>query len=188
MRPSFAFVLLSLLIPTLPAAVAPREETLFLFENRKVVLGVPEGFTLERGREAAGVISIGLADAGGRVSGEIRFLPDSELRFMQSRPRKELMNEMFNEYVAFSTQQAMQFEELEPRVGAGTYCVFTDARLVGKSPLPAGEFLHLTVGLKAWPGAIAVFRVFSQDTKSREYQAMLTLLRESLEERAVPLK
>jgi hypothetical protein len=42
--------------------------------------------------------------------------------------------------------------------------------------------------LKAWPGVIAIFRVFSQDTKSREYQAMLALLRESLEERSVPLK
>ncbi|MBL9212888.1 MAG: hypothetical protein JNL92_20680 [Opitutaceae bacterium] len=188
MRPSFAFLLFSLLIPTLPAAGAPREETLFLFENRKVVVGLPEGFNLERGRETAGVFTIGIADASGRVSGEIRFLPDAELRFLQSRPRKELMNEMFNEYVAASTEQAMQFEELEPRTGAGTYCVFTDARLVGKSPLPAGEYLHLTVGLKAWPGVVAIFRVFSQDTQSREYKAVLTLLRESLEERAVPLK
>lgn len=188
MRIPFAFVLLSLLFPTLPAAVASRDETLFLFENRKVILAVPEGFTLEKGREAAGVIAIRLADAGDKVSGEIRFLPDPELRFMQSRPRKELMNEMFNEYVAASTEQAMQFEELEPRVGAGTYCVFTDARLVGKSPLPPGEYVHLTVGLKAWPGVIAIFRVFSQETKSREYQSLLALLRESLEERAVPLK
>ena len=188
MRIPFAFLLFALLIATLPAAVPPRDETLFLFDNRKVVLAVPEGFSLERGREAAGVITIRLADSGDRVSGEIRFLPDPELRFMQSRPRKELMNEMFNEYVSASTEQAMQFEELEPRVGAGTYCVFTDARLVGRNPLPAGEYLHLTAGLKAWPGVIAIFRVFSQDAKSREYQAMLALLRESLEERAVPLK
>jgi hypothetical protein len=188
MRIPFAFVLLLLLGPPLPAAVPTRDETIFLFENRKVMLALPEGFTLEKGPEAAGVITIRLADAGDKVSGEIRFLPDSELRFMQSRPRKELMNEMFNEYVAASTERAMQFEELEPRVGAGTYCVFTDARLAGKSPLPPGEYVHLTVGLKAWPGVIAIFRVFSQETKSREYQAVLALLRQSLEERAVPLK
>ncbi len=188
MRIPFVCVLLSLLVPMSPAAVPSRDETLFLFENRKVVVAVPEGFKLERSPEAAGVITLRLADSGDQVSAEIRFLPDPELRFMPSRPRKELMNEMFNEYVSASTERAMQFEELEPRVGAGTYCVFTDARLVGKSPLPAGEYLHLTVGLKAWPGVIAIFRVFSQDTKSREYQAMLALLRESLEERAVPLK
>jgi hypothetical protein len=188
MRIPFTFFLISLLVPTLPAASVPREETLFLFENRKVVIAVPEGVTLEKGREAAGLISIRLADAQDKVSAEIRFLPDAENRFGQARPRKELMNEMFNEYVAPSTEQAMQFEELEPRVGAGTYCVFTDARLRGKSPLPPGEYLHLTVGLKAWPGVIAIFRIFSQDTTSPTYQAMLILLRESLEERAVPLK
>lgn len=188
MRLPFTFILLSLLIPTLPAASAPRAETLSLFESRKVVVAVPEGFTLEKGREAAGLISIRLADAQDKVSGEIRFLPDAENRFVQARPRKELMNEMFNEYVAASTEQAMQFEELEPRVGAGTYCVFTDAKLLGKTSLPPGEYLHLTVGLKAWPGVIAIFRIFSQDTASPEYQAMLSLLRESLEERAVPLK
>lgn len=188
MRITFAFVLLSLLVATLPAASAPREEPLFLFENRKVVLAVPEGFSLEKGREAAGLITIRLAEARDRVSAEIRFLPDAESRFVQARPRKELMNEMFNEYVAASTEQAMQFEELDPRTGAGTYCMFTDAKLVGKSPPPAGEYLHLTVGVKAWPGVIAIFRIFSQDTTSPDYQAVLKLLRESLEERAVPLK
>jgi hypothetical protein len=188
MRIPFTIVLLLLLVPTLLAAPASREETLFLFDNRKVVLAMPEGFALEKGPESAGVLRVQLAAAQDRVSGEIRFLPDPEHRFLQARPRKELMNEMFNEYVGASTEQAMQFEELDPRSGAGTYCVFTDAKLVGKSPLPAGEYLHLTVGLKAWPGVIAIFRVFSQDTTSPDYQAVLKLLRESLEERAVPLK
>lgn len=188
MRITYAIVLFSLLMPTLPAATSFREETLFLFENRKVVVAVPEGFTFEKSPEAAGVLRVLVADAQFRVSGEFRFLPDPENRFLQARPRKELMNEMFNEYVGASTEQAMQFEELDPRSGAGTYCVFTDAKLVGKSPLPAGEYLHLTVGLKAWPGVIAIFRIFSQDTTSPDYQAILKLLRESLEERAVPLK
>jgi len=66
--------------------------------------------------------------------------------------------------------------------------VFTDAKLRGRSSLPPGEYLHLTVGLKAWPGVVAVFRIFSQDTTSAEYQAILGLLRESVEERAVPLR
>lgn len=176
------------LLACLTASVSAREETLFLFENRKVVLEVPEGMTLEKGRESNGLIAIRLADAGNRVSGEIRFLPDAENRFVQARPRKELMNEMFNEYVADSVEKAMQFEELDPRSGAGTYCVFTDAKLVDRSSLPPGEYRHLTVGVKAWPGVLAIFRIFSQDTTSADHAAVMRILRESLEERAVPLK
>jgi hypothetical protein len=119
---------------------------------------------------------------------DIVFLPDSENRFANARARKEQMFDLFQEYVGSSTEKAMQFEELEPRTGAGTYCVFTDTNLVGKTTLPPGEYLHLTAGLKAWPGAVAVFRLFSNETKSDAYQAAMKLLRESLEERAVPLK
>jgi hypothetical protein len=98
------------------------------------------------------------------------------------------MNEMFDEYVASSTEKAMQFEELDPQTGAGTYCVFTDANLASQEKRPAGEYLHLTTGIKAWPGVVAVFRLFSNDTRSAEYQALLKMLRESVEEKAGPLK
>ncbi len=182
-------VLLVALSGMVPATAAePREETLTLFEGRKVVLALPDGFVLERGGEAGGIVTVRLEDARRRLSGEIRFLPDGEHRFLAARPRKELMHEMFGEYVAASTEQGMQFEELEPREGAGTYCRFTDAKLVGKTELPPGEYLHLTVGLKAWRGVVAIFRIFSQDVTSPEYQAVLRLLRESVEERAVPLR
>lgn len=188
MKIRLGLLVAALSLPSLAPAAAVREEAVFLFESRKVVLALPEGFALERGPDAGGLVSIRFADARDRISGEIRFLPDGENRFLAARPRKELMNEMFNEYVAASTEQGMQFEELEPRTGAGTYCVFTDAKLVGKDALPPGEYLHLTVGLKAWPGVIAVFRIFSQDKASPDYRAVLKLLRESLEERGVPLR
>jgi hypothetical protein len=86
-----------------------------------------------------------------------------------------------------SVEKAMQFEELDPKVGAGTYCVFTDANLVGKAKLPPGEFLHSTTGLKAWPGVVAVFTLLSNDTTSHEYTSVMKMLRTSVEERAPPL-
>jgi hypothetical protein len=95
---------------------------------------------------------------------------------------------MFVEYVDSSTEKAMQFEELEPQTGAGTYCVFTDAKLVGQTELPPGEYLHLTTGVKTWPGVAAVFRCFSNDTTSAGYKSILAMLRESVHERPVPLK
>ena len=80
----------------------------------------------------------------------------------------------------------MQFEELTPRRGAGTFCVFTDAALVGKAELPPNEYRHLTAGVKAWEGVMVVFRLFSNDTKSESHLAAMRVLRESVEERPVP--
>jgi hypothetical protein len=129
-----------------------------------------------------------LADPKERFSLDCVFLPDPEGELGSARGRAEKLVEMFNSYVESSKEKGMRFEELEPRTGAGTYCVFTDVNLVGKTQLPPGEFLHLTAGLKAWPGVVAVFRFFSNDTTSPEYQGVLKMLRESVDEKPVPLK
>lgn len=179
-------VLLTAFVPAL-AALA-HEESVFLFENRKVTVAVPEGFGYATAKDDSGMMSVKLADPKDRVSLELRFLPDPDGRFASARARKELMNELFTDYVESSTEKAMQFEELEPRTGAGTYCIFTDSALAGKSKPPAGEFLHLTTGVKTWSGVVAVFRFFSNDTHSAEYQAVMKVLRDSVEEKPVPLK
>ena len=167
---------------------AAREETLFLFENRKLTIAVPDGFGYASNKDDRGVFQVKLGDPKNRVSLDVIFLPDPEERFKNARTRKELINEQFNDYVDSSSEKGMQFEELEPRTGVGTYCVFTDASLIGKANLPPGEYLHLTAGLKAWPGVVAIFRLFSNDTTSREYAAAMKMIRESVEERAVPLR
>jgi hypothetical protein len=123
-----------------------------------------------------------VADRKDKISLQITFLPDPEQLFSSARTRREFMNDNFKQFVGGSVEKAMQFEELEPKVGGGTYCVFTDAELVGKSKLPAGQFLNSTTGLKAWPGVYAVFEVLSQDIKSREYTAVMKMLRDSVHE------
>ena len=182
--------LLCLAVAGLCAAVtvASHEETLFLFENRKVAISVPAGFGYGVSRDDVGISRVQLSDPQNRVSLDLVFLPDPESRFQQARARREMLNEQFGDYVDSSAEKGMQFEELEPRTGAGTYCVFTDAKLVGKIDLPAGEYLHLTAGLKTWPGVLAIFRLFSNDTSSAEYQAAMKMLRESVQEKPVPLR
>jgi hypothetical protein len=170
------------------AMTKSREVTFFLFENRRLVVEVPEGFSFVTQTDSEGFVNLKISSPEDKVSGDVRFLPDPEGRFANARARKELMNEMFIEYVESSQEKAMQFEELDPRTGAGTYCVFTDSKLVGKSTLPAGEFLHLTTGVKAWPGVVAIFRFFSNDTTAVDHQSFLKMLRESVYEKPVPLK
>jgi hypothetical protein len=170
------------------AAAAIREESIPLGENRKVSVAVPSGFKFDSGVDARGAIAFKLTTADDDVSVQVEFLPDVEERFANGRARKELMNQLFSEYVESSTEKAMQFEELEPSIGAGSYCVFTDAKLVNRAELPPGEFRHLTVGVKAWPGVVAVFTCFSNDLKSARYTAVMRMLRESVHEKPVPLK
>jgi hypothetical protein len=165
-----------------------REEAVLIFESRKVVVAVPPGFTAKTNRDEAGLVQVHLAADKQQATLDLIFVPDPEGEALRSRGRKEKMVELFNSYVESSVEKAMRFEELEPRRGAGTYCVFTDASLVGKTELPPNEFRHLTVGIKAWSGVMTIVRLFSQETNSAEHQALLKVLRESVEERPVPLR
>lgn len=191
MKTRFASLLL-ILLPVLPAAVhaAPKahEETAFLFGNRKLAVAVPEGFGCVTSKSEGGIVTMKLSDPKDRYSVELLFLPDPEGQFSGARARREKMVELLTDYVGPSREQGMQFEELEPRTGAGTYCVFTDSALVGKQKLPPGEYVHLTSGLKVWPGVVTIFRFFSNDTASAEYRAVMKMLRESVQEKAVPFR
>ena len=170
------------------AAEESREEAFLIFENRKLSIAVPTGFECVTAKDETGLVAaVRIADAKERCSLEIRFVPDADRRYAQARARCELMNEVFGEYVRASSEKGMQFEELEPRAGAGTYCVFTDSSLVGRADLPPGEYLHVTAGLKAWPGVVVIFRFFSNETDTPGYQAIMKMLRESLQEKSVPL-
>jgi hypothetical protein len=169
-------------------AGASREESVLIFESRKVAVAVPAGFEVKTERDEAGLGHVHLADRGKKTSLDLVFVPDPEGDTLRTRGRMEKIVGLFDRYVAGSVEKAMQFEELEPRRGAGTYCVFTDASLVGRTDLPPNEYHHLTVGIKAWPGVMTIIRLFSQDRTSPEYQALLRVLRESVEERPVPLR
>lgn len=174
--------------PLRAAETKAREEFVPLFDNRRVVVAVPEGFGASLAQDENGMPVLRLADSKETYSLELRFLPDPEARFGSARARKEQMVEMFSEYVSGSAEKGMQFEELEPRTGAGSYCVFTDAKLVGKKELPPGEFIHVTTGVKSWRGVVAIFRFFSNELASTEYQALMKMLRESVHEKPPPLR
>jgi hypothetical protein len=149
---------------------------------------VPPGFGVERPAAPAAPPEVRLRHAAGQVSLDLAFLPDPEGQAATPRARRERLVELFEEHVAASVEQAMRFEELEPRRGAGTWCLFTDRALVGRAELPPNEYRLLAVGVKVWPGVMVVFRLFSQDADSPAHRAALGILRESVEERPVPLR
>lgn len=165
-----------------PSKSKDREEVLVLFEQRRVALSVPAGFVFSSGKSEEGIITAKLNDPKETVSLQISFLPDPHGEFAIARQRKEFIVRSFQHYVTGSVEQAMQFEELESRTGAGTYCIFTDASVVGKTKLPPNEYLNSTTGLKAWRGCFAVFTILSNGTTSAEYLVAMKILREGLKE------
>lgn len=186
MKLRLACLAVLLALPFAAALAAPKEkardEVLVLFGQRRVTLAVPAGFRFSSDKDERGLITARLADPKEKVTLHLSFLPDTDGEFATPRGRKEFLVQTFQRYVAGSVEQAMQFEELEPRAGAGTYCIFTDNNLVGKTSFPPGEYLHATTGLKTWRGCLAVFTLMSNSTASDEYRAAMRLLRESLVE------
>lgn len=169
------------------AAAAEREERVELTPGRAVAVRVPAGFVFEEGTNSRGEPGAMLTDEKRRLSLTLVFEPDPEGEYLEARGRTERLFREFGDYVAGSVERAMQFAELEPAEGAGTLCTFTDAKLAGRpaSEYPPGEYLHLTVGVKAWRGVAVRFMLFSNDTDSEGYRAVLRLLRESVHEKPV---
>lgn len=169
------------------SGLVAREEVIMLSETRSISVAVPDGFNFKSGVNARGELAVSLVEAKEKLNLHVTFEPDPEGLFREARARKERLHEEFRSYVEGSVEKAMQFEELQTKVGTATYCVFTDDKLVGKTDFPPGEYLNLTVGVKAWPGIVATFTLFSNDTSSESYRALLNVLRESVHEKPAPM-
>jgi hypothetical protein len=177
------------LVASWSGSVFAREEFLPLTETRNISIKVPDGFSYKAGANARGALGIVLTNEKENINLTVTFEPDPEGQYQAERSRKERLHGEFSNYVEGSKENAMQFAELEPKFGAATYCIFTDAKLIGKPPaeFPPGEYLNLTVGVKAWPGIVATFTLFSNDTSSASYDALMKSLRESIHEKPAPL-
>lgn len=174
----FAFASLALLTAATPLSAG--EESVLLYEDRRVTISVPEGFEYRRVVDKRGP-TFAITDRQLNVVLTVTLVPDLEGNFTAARARKEFLVDNFHEYLESSVEQAMQFEEMSPRAGACTYCVFTDAHLVGRKEMPPNEYLYATIGIKTGPGFAGIFTLLSNDTSSKEYRAALKILSDSVQ-------
>jgi hypothetical protein len=176
---------LRLLLPLLfsllsvSAFAGQREET-FEFEGRRFTIPIPRGFTCDTVRPNAGEVTVRLTKPKEGLSLQLTVLPDPERFFTPARARKEFLADKFHSFAEKSVEKAMCFEEFTSRNTAGTYCVFTDSRLFGKTELPDGEYRHATTGIKVWPGCVAVFMLLSNDTTSKSYTTLFRVATDGL--------
>lgn len=183
MKPSLpALLLISLLAAGASALAKDRDETLILSQDHRITITVPDGYVFSSGREESGMIMAKIADAKEKVQLQVSFRPDPESRLGVEQQQMDFLAQVCRQYAEDSVEKSYDFKPLAPHRGSGTYCVFTDASLVGK-PVPKGEVLNVTTGVKSWPGWTIVFTVLSNDTTSKEYLTLLRLVKESFEEK-----
>ena len=156
------------------------DQTLLL-GDRRVTIAVPDGYIYSSGRDDQGIIMAKITDGKEKIDLQVRFQPDPDSRLGAESQQMEFLANVCQQYAEGSVEKSYDFKPLAPHRGSGTYCSFTDASLVGRDP-PKGEFLHVTTGVKVWPGWALVFTVLSNDTDSKEYQTALKLVKESFEE------
>ena len=161
------------------------DETLILDAHR-VIISVPEGFVFSSGRDEQGVLMAKITDAREKIDLQVRFEADPTSRLGGEAQQMEFLATVCKQYAEGSVEKGYDFKPLEPHHGSGIYCAFTDASLIGKQPVPRGEFLHITQGVKVSSGWVLVFTVLSNDITSKEYQTALKLVKDSFEEASAP--
>lgn len=169
--------ILGTLIAAATAAIAAE---LPLYGGQVLTVDLPKGWTLESGANPEGLITARVASRDAQVSLQITFFPDAEGRLGREADQRKIVEEIAARYVPDSVEQEVRLVPLRSRHGAGFYCVFTDAKLVGQVELPPSEYRHATTGLRASAGWFGLFTLFSQNTDSPDYRAGLDLLRHSL--------
>ncbi len=164
-----------------------KDEIVQLSEERRVVIAVPEGFHYSARRDDKGLIRAQLIDGAEKLSLQVVFLADPAGQVADENGQKDFLAAATRVYAEGSVEQSYDFKALEPKVGSGLYCAFTDITLAhsGK-PVPAGEYLHATTGVKAWRGGFLLFTLLSNETTSPEFHSLFRLLKDSFEEKKVP--
>ena len=164
--------------------LSAKEQTVPVYAGHSITVDVPENFTFAEGRDPQGFVTVKLADPVRKIDLVISFVPDPQGKVSNDESQRGLVADACRTYAEASVEKSYDFKDLAPHTGSGTYCTFTDASLVRKLPLPPGEYLMVTSGVKAWPGCCLVFTLLSNNLSSDEYAAAMKLVRESCEEQA----
>jgi len=79
-------------------------------------------------------------------------------------------------YVESSVEKTNIVRRLQHKNGAGAYCIFTDADLVGIAQLRPGQFRHITLGLVKVGDYVFIVRGYSNTKDGDDHKAMLSIL------------
>ena len=145
-------------------------------------MAVPAGWRFTERREPkTGAQTVHLADPKDTIQLDVTFFPDTGDRLATQAGLEAEMRRTFAFYLGGAVEKDMKFTSFEAPGGAGGYTSFTDRSLVGR-PIPEGEKLISTTGMRSWKGAYFLFTLLSNSRDSGEFRKALDVVRSGIRE------
>jgi len=169
-----------------PAATRDDAKQVTIFENRIVTVHVPAKWRMDEVREpTTGVQTVELADPDATVNLQLSFFPDSEGKLTSRENLEAKMRQVFAPYLRQSVEQDMKITVESTRDGIMGFTSFTDRSLIGK-PIPKGEHLISTTGIRSWKGAYLLFTLLSDSPEVETRTTAMDVVRHGLDQTAGP--
>ena len=154
----------------------PASITIAVPGGDSLVIRTPAGWKQDGGKpQPEAPPMIGLTTPGG-LQINLTMIADPDGRFTTPEAVDDLVTMANQRYVANSIEKTPKLTRLTAKVGHGSYCTFTDSRLVGVATPAAGEYRNVTSGVYVTGKQAVIFTILSNDTKSAEFQSALDLV------------
>jgi hypothetical protein len=169
-------IVLLLLVLTALAAPAQSEETVTVPGRNRLTIFVPPGYSFAVERDVDKNAAVRMENPVWPITIAAFIIAEADPAIVTNEWQR---NHLIASALPDAKEKDYHFQPLHPVSGSGVLCVFTDGRYKSVDELPAGEFLHLTGGVKAWRGCYVFFQIMSNDITSPEYLEALELFQTS---------
>jgi hypothetical protein len=161
------------------AVSAQSDETVTVPGRNRISIFVPPGYSFTVERDADKNASVRMENPVWPIALTAFIIAEADPAIVTEEwQRNELISRVAGA-LADAKEKDYNIQPFHPVSGTGVYCVFTDARYKKAADLPAGEYMHLTGGVKAWRGCYVFFQIMSNDLTSPEYREAFQLFETS---------
>lgn len=150
-----------------------------IFENRKLAIDVPEGWTFESQQDDRGIQTLLVEEKDG-IRFMASFIPDSENRFGTREGMLELMKRGYSPMLEGAVEKELKPTFVDTADGIAGWVVLTDKQWVGKKDVPENERRYATAAMRSWKGVLAMLTILSNDIDSPSYQKAMSLMTSGL--------
>ena len=160
------------------SAFAAGERTLSVGRAR-LSIDLPPGYSYKTERDQEGNARVTIENPVWQISITAIVAAESDPKITTTEWQQNMLISECADALSQSKEGDYKFKPLGTKNGTGTYCIFTDSTLKKGDSIPAGEYINMTAGVKAWPGCLVFFKIMSNDVSSDEYREAFMLMRDS---------
>lgn len=141
----------------------------------KINFTVPMGYSFEARNNTDGSVGIKMENPVWGIGIFVIIASEPEPAVTTRTWQQSTLISHIAQHMSRARESDYVFKPLTPIKGTGIYCVFSavePGEVVEPGP---GQSTHVTGGIKAWPGRVILFHIFSNGVKSEEYQEAFDL-------------